>query len=77
MAAEEKFGVVILSFGGQSFYFVKEGKLDEKEMMEMEDELLVKFIDSLIEQNDRIANLDKVAANKRVIAKLEKKFQER
>jgi len=69
--------VVILSFGGQSFYFVKEGKLDEKEMMEMEDELLVKFIDSLIVQNDRIANLDMVAANKRVIAKLEKVFRER
>lgn len=69
--------MVILSFGGQSFYFVKEGKLDEKEMMEMEDELLVKFIDSLIVQNDRIANLDMVAANKRVIAKLEKVFRER
>lgn len=66
-----------MSFDGQSFYFVKEGKLDEKEMMEMEDELLVKFIDSLIVQNDRIANLDMVAANKRVIAKLEKVFRER
>lgn len=69
--------MVILSFGGQSFYFVKEGKLDEKEMMEMEDELLVKFIDSLIVQNDRIANLEMVAANKQVIAKLEKVFRER
>lgn len=69
--------MAILSFGGQSFYFVKEGKLDEKEMMEMEDELLVKFIDSLIVQNDRIANLEMVAANKQVIAKLEKVFRER
>jgi len=69
--------VVILSFGGQSFYFVKEGRLDEKEMMEMEDELLVKFIDSLIVQNGRIANLEMVATNKQVIAKLEKVFRER
>ena len=69
--------MVILSFGGQSFYFVKEGRLDEKEMMEMEDELLVKFIDSLIVQNGRIANLEMVATNKQVIAKLEKVFRER
>ena len=77
MATKEKYGVAILNFGGQSFYFVKEGRLDEKEMMEMEDELLVKFIDSLIVQNNRIANLEMVAANKRVIAKLEKVFRER
>lgn len=77
MVAKAEFGVAILSFDGLPFYFVKEAKIDEDEMMKMEDALLVKFIDSLIVQNDRIANLEMVAANKLVIAELEKVFRER
>ena len=59
------------------FYFLKEGQLSEKELMEMEDALMVGFINSLIIQNERIADMDMVAANKKAIEELKRIFRER
>jgi len=72
VVAKEKSGVVILKF-----YFLKEGQLSEKELMEMEDALMVGFINSLIIQNERIADMDMVMVNKSAIEELKRVFRER
>ena len=72
MAAKEKSGVVVLNF-----YYVKEGRLSEKDLAEMEDVLVVGFINNLIMQNEKIADMDMVATNKKAIEELKRFFRER
>ena len=72
MAAEEKLGVDILNI-----YYVKEGRLSEKDLAEMEDALMVGFINTLIMQNEKIADMDMVAANKKAIEELKRVFREK
>ena len=72
MAAKEKYGVAILNF-----YYVKEGRFSEKDLAEMEDALIVGFIDNLGMQNERIADMNMVAANKKAIEELKRVFRER
>ena len=72
MAAKEKSGVVVLNF-----YYVKEGRLSEKDLAEMEDVLVVGFINNLIMQNEKIADMNMVAANKKAIEELKRVFRER
>jgi N-methylhydantoinase B/oxoprolinase/acetone carboxylase alpha subunit len=72
VATKEKYGVAILNF-----YYVKEGRLSEKDLAEMEDVLIVGFIDNLGMQNERIADMNMVAANKKAIEELKRFFRER
>ena len=72
MATKEKYGVAILKF-----YYVKEGRFSEKDLAEMEDALIVGFIDNLGMQNERIADMNMVAANKKAIEELKRFFRER
>ena len=72
MATKEKSGVVVLNF-----YYVKEGRLSEKDLAEMEDVLMVGFINTLIMQTEKIADMDMVAANKKAIEELKRVFRER
>jgi len=59
------------------FYYVKEGRFSEKDLAEMEDALIVGFIDNLGMQNERIADMNMVAANKKAIEELKRVFRER
>jgi hypothetical protein len=72
VATKEKYGVAILNF-----YYVKEGRLSEKDLAEMEDVLVVGFINNLIMQNEKIADMDMVATNKNAIEELKRFFRER
>jgi len=72
VATKEKYGVAILNF-----YYVKEGRFSEKDLAEMEDALIVGFIDNLGMQNERIADMNMVAANKKAIEELKRFFRER
>jgi len=60
-----------------NFYYVKEGRFSEKDLAEMEDALIVGFIDNLGMQNERIADMNMVAANKKAIEELKRVFRER
>jgi len=72
MATKEESGVDVLNF-----YYVKEGRFSEKDLAEMEDALIVGFIDNLGMQNERIADMNMVAANKKAIEELKRFFRER
>ena len=72
MATKEESGVDVLNF-----YYVKEGRFSEKDLAEMEDALIVGFIDNLGMQNERIADMNMVAANKKAIEELKRVFRER
>jgi len=60
-----------------NFYYVKEGRLSEKDLAEMEDALVVGFINNLGMQNEKIADMNMVAANKKAIEELKRFFRER
>lgn len=56
---------------------MKEGRFSEKDLAEIEDDLIVGFIDNLGMQNEKIVDMDMVAANKNAIEELKRVFRER
>lgn len=60
-----------------NFYYVKEGRLSEKDLAEMEDDLIVGFIDNLMRQNEKLSDMNMVEANKSAIEELKRVFRER